>query len=152
MDLLGHGHPAPPAQLTCSDGQLACSVTAPIPREWTPNTGAAGQCVWWALNEFHQYDGLYPNTIDSAANNGNAMCLAANAAFNGWTVSSTPRADSIAVFQPGVNGALADGHVAWVTNVSGPYITISEMDAPNPFVTDTRTFIPASSVQYILAP
>ena len=31
MDLLRHGHPAPPAQLTCSDGQLACSVTAPIP-------------------------------------------------------------------------------------------------------------------------
>lgn len=123
-----------------------------VGRTVTSNTATVGQCVWWALNEFHQYDGLYPNTIDSAANNGNAMYLAANAAFNGWTVSSTPRADSIAVFQPGVNGALADGHVAWVTSVSSPYITISEMDAPNPFVTDTRTFIPASSVQYILAP
>ena len=47
---------------------------------------------------------------------------------------------------------MAAGHVAWVTNVSGPYITISEMDAPHPFVTDTRTIIPASSVRYVLAP
>jgi surface antigen len=76
-----------------------------VGRTVTSNTGAAGQCVFWALNAFHQYDGLYPNTVDTAANNGNAMYLAANAAFNGWTVSSTPRANSIAVFQPGVDGA-----------------------------------------------
>jgi surface antigen len=123
-----------------------------VGRTVSANTGVAGQCVWWVLNEFHQYDGWYPNTIDAAANNGDARYLAANAAFNGWTVSSTPRANSIAVFQPGVNGALAAGHVAWVTSVSGPYITISEMDAPHPFVTDTRTIIPASSVRYVLAP
>lgn len=59
-----------------------------------------GQCVWWVLNEFHQYDGWYPNTVDPAANNGDARYL----------------------------------------------------DAPNPYVTDTRTFIPASSVRYVLAP
>ena len=122
-----------------------------IGRTLTYNSGVVGQCVWWALNEFHQFDGLYPDTLDPA-DNGNAMYLATNATYNGWTVSSTPRANSIAVFQPGVNGALAAGHVAWVTSVSGPYITVSEMDAPNPGVTDTRTFIPASSVQYILAP
>jgi surface antigen len=122
-----------------------------IGRTLTSNSGVAGQCVWWAIQEFHQYDGMYPDTLDPA-DNGNAMYLAANAAYNGWTVSSTPRVNSIAVFQPWVDGALGDGHVAWVTGISGPYITVSEMDAPNPYVTDTRTLIPASSVQYILAP
>lgn len=122
-----------------------------IGRMLSSNSGVAGQCVWWALNEFHQYNGLYPDTI-APGNNGNAMYLAANAAYNGWTVSSTPRANSIAVFPPWVDLATGEGHVAWVTGVSGSYITISEMDAPNPYVTDTRTLIPASSVRYILAP
>ena len=122
-----------------------------IGRTLTYDSGAAGQCVWWAINEFHQYDGLYPDTLDPA-DNGNAMYLATNAAYNGWTVSSTPQVNSIAVFQPGANGAGAVGHVAWVTSVSGPDTTVSEMDFPNPYITDIRTFIPASSVQYILAP
>ena len=52
-----------------------------------PGTHPDRNHVIAALNEFPQYDGLYPNTVDSAANNGNAMYLAANAAFNGWTVS-----------------------------------------------------------------
>jgi surface antigen len=123
-----------------------------IGRTLTGNTGVPGQCVWYAIQEFHQYDGLYPDTLDPAANNGNAMYLAANAVYNGWTVSSTPRADSIAVFQPTKDGAGTDGHVAWVTSVSGPYITVSEMNFPTAGTTDTRTFIPDSSVQYILAP
>jgi surface antigen len=118
----------------------------------TYNSGSPGQCVYWALNEFHQYDGLYPDTVHSAANNGNAMYLATNAAYHGWAVSSAPRANSIAVFQPGVNGAGSVGHVAWVTGVSGRYITVSEMDFPTAYKTDNRTLIPASSVRYVLAP
>jgi surface antigen len=124
-----------------------------IGRTLASNSGVPGQCVWWAINEFHQFDGMYPDMLDPAANNGNAMYLATNAAYNGWAVSSTPRVNSIAVFQPGVNGAGSVGHVAWVTSVSGPYITVSEMNFTNgPGKTDNRTLIPASSVRYILAP
>jgi surface antigen len=123
-----------------------------IGRTLAYDSGVAGQCVWWAIYKFHQFDGLYPDTLDPA-NSGNAKYLATNAAYNGWAVSSTPRVNSIAVFQPGANGAGAVGHVAWVTSVSGPYITVSEMNFTyGPGNTDNRTLIPASSVRYILAP
>jgi surface antigen len=68
-------------------------------------------------------------------------------------VTSTPRVDSIAVFPPGVDGAESDGHVAWVTGVSGGRIIIFEMDGPAGWnVVDSRTLAPACSVSYILAP
>jgi surface antigen len=124
----------------------------------TYNSGEKGNCTWWAINEFHQFDGLYPDTLNPA-NNGNAKYWATNAGHNGWTVTSTPRVDSIAVFQPGANGAFPpDGHVAWVTAVSGSQITVTEMNfeggsPPGGFgKVDTRTLTPASSVLYILAP
>lgn len=111
------------------------------------NLGVAGNCTWWAINEFHTFSGLYPYFT------GNAKDWAASAASNGWTVISTPHQNSIAVFPPGVNGALSDGHVGWVTGVSGSKITISEMNGPAGFgKVDTRTLTPASSVRYILAP
>ncbi len=127
-------------------------TTASTGRTLTYNEGDAGNCTWWAINEFHAYSGLYPDLSDPA-NNGNAEYWATNAVYNDWTVSSTPRTDSIAVFPPGVNGALSDGHVAWVTNVSATQITISEMNGPAGWnKVDTRTLTPATSVRYILAP
>ena len=63
------------------------------------NEGATGQCTWWAINEFHAFDGLYPNLV-APGNNGNAQYWAGNAIYNGWTVTATPRVDSIAVFPP----------------------------------------------------
>jgi surface antigen len=116
------------------------------------NEGAQGYCTWWAIDQFHADTDLYPNFFDPA-NNGNAEYWTTDAAYNGWTVTGTPRADSIAVFLPGVNGAESDGHVAWVTAVSGPHITITEMNGPAGWnVVDTRTITPAPSVTYILAP
>ena len=63
------------------------------------------------------------------------------------------------MFQPGANGAFPpDGHVAWVTAVSGSQITVTEMNfeggsPPGGFgKVDTRTLTPKSSVLYILAP
>jgi surface antigen len=118
----------------------------------TYNEGARGYCTWWAIGQFHAYTGLYPDFFDPA-NNGNAEYWTTDAAYNGWTVTSTPRVDSIAVFTPGVNGAESDGHVAWVTAVSGPRVTITEMNGPAGWnVEDTRTITPAPSVTYILAP
>jgi surface antigen len=111
------------------------------------NLGAVKNCTWWAINEFHAFSGLYPYFT------GNAKDWAASAASNGWTVISTAQLNSIAVFPPGVNGALSEGHVAWVTGVSGSQITISEMNGPAGFgKVDTRTLTPTSSVRYILAP
>jgi surface antigen len=114
--------------------------------------GADGECTWWAISQFHAHAGRYPDLTDPA-DNGNAEYWASNAVYNGWTVVSTPEVDSIAVFPPGVNGAESDGHVAWVTSVSGAEITISEMNGPAGWdQVDTRMLIPASSVRYILAP
>lgn len=111
-----------------------------------------GYCTWWAIYLFRDYTGLYPDFLDPA-NDGDAGYWAIDAAYNGWTVTSTPRADSIAVFQPGVDGADYEGHVAWVTAVSGSQITMSEMNGPAGWdAVDTRTLTPDASVVYILAP
>ncbi|MEO9138148.1 MAG: CHAP domain-containing protein, partial [Jatrophihabitans sp.] len=141
-----------------SPGLNRCSIPTPPPStvktglKASGNEGTAGQCTWWAINEFHTHSGLYPYLIDSV-DNGNAQYWATNAAHDGWTVSAVPRVDSIVVFPPGVNGALGDGHVAWVTGVAGGRITFTEMNGPaGPFNVDTRTVTPAASVRYILAP
>ncbi len=118
----------------------------------TSNEGQAGQCTSWAITKFHAFTGLYPYLI-KPGNNGDAQYWAGNAAYDGWTVTATPRINSIVVFPPGVNGAEPDGHVAWVTKVSGGQITFTEMNgSQGPFTTDTRTVTPAASVRYILAP
>ena len=116
------------------------------------NEGATGYCTWWAIEEFHAYTGVYPDFYDPA-NDGNAGYWATDATYDGWTVTGTPQTDSIAVFPPGVDGADADGHAAWVTAVSGTQITISEMNGPAGWdEIDTRVLTPGSAVRYILAP
>jgi surface antigen len=139
--------------VSSSTGSVAGDATvATTGHTLTYNEGARGYCTWWAIDQFHAYTDLYPDFFDPA-NNGNAEYWTTDAAYNGWTVTSTPRADSIAVFLPGVNGAESDGHVAWVTAVSGPRVTITEMNGPAGWnVVDTRTVTPAPSVTYILAP
>jgi surface antigen len=145
---------------TFSPGLARCSSVAPPPvgrnRGVTTNhnQGASGQCTWWADEEFHAFSGLWPDFTGN--DNNNAMYWAANARAKGWTVVATPEVDSVAVFEPGMNGAGQYGHVAWVTRVSDGQITISEMDAyfngGGPGKVDVRTIVPASGVQYILAP
>lgn len=125
-------------------------VTAATGRTASYNEGAGGQCTWWAIDQFQAFSGLYPNLIMS--NHNDAQYWAGNASYNGWTVVSTPRVDSIAVFPRFTNGAGYVGHVAWVTAVGAGTITVSEMDFPTPWRTDNRTLAPASSVRYILAP
>lgn len=117
----------------------------------THDQGQPGQCTYWADEEFHAHSGLWPDF--TGPNDGYAQYWAVNAARKGWTVTSIPEVDSVAVFPPGVNGALSDGHVAWVTAVSGNHITITEMNGTaGPYRTDTRTLVPGSSVRFILAP
>jgi peptidoglycan DL-endopeptidase CwlO len=121
-------------------------------RTLTYNEGAAGFCTWWAIQQFHAYTGVYPDFYDPA-NDGNAGYWATDAAYDGWTVTPAPRAASIAVFPPGVDGADAEGHVAWVTSVSGQQIVISEMNGLAGWgQVDTRELTPGSAVRYIPAP
>lgn len=147
-----------PGQDTWTPSIPRCSVvvTPPPPgakwgRTVSYNEGTAGQCTWWAINEFHAYTGRFPNLV-RPGNDGDAQYWAGNAAYNGWTVSATPRVNSIAVFLPGVDNAGSVGHVAWVTAVNGKTITVSEMNYLGPYKIDHRTLAPASSVRYILAP
>jgi surface antigen len=114
-----------------------------------------GQCTDWAERSFHAWTGTYINTLGINGTSGNALDWAYNAAHRGWTVGSVPRIGSIAVFQPGVDGADGYGHVAWVTQVypSQNAIEVSEWNFTyGPYKTDTRRVSPAFRVgglQYI---
>lgn len=143
---------------TYSPGLPECSGGSPPPPvratglTTSGDQGAAGQCTWLADYMFHAYSGLWPNFVWTV-DNGNAEYWAQNAAHNGWTVTSTPSVDAIAVFQPGQNGAGSVGHVAWVTAITGSTITIYEMNGTaGPYHTDYRSLVPAAGVRYILAP
>ena len=111
------------------------------------NEGYAGSCVYYVMDRFHQMTGVYPKAF------GDARYLASGAAASGWTVSTRPRVNSIAIFQPGQNGAGAPtGHAAWVEQIAGNQIYIAEMNAPNPYVITHRWLTPAAGVQYIYVP
>jgi surface antigen len=113
----------------------------------TYNEGYAGSCVYYVMDRFHQMTGVYPKAF------GDARYLASGAAASGWTVGNKPRVTSIAIFQPGQNGAGAPtGHAAWVEQISGNQIYIAEMNAPTAFVVTHRWLTPASGVQYIYVP
>jgi len=148
-----------PGNLTWTPSIPRCGTTPPPPppsgatvgRTVSYNEGASGQCTWWAIDRFHAFSGYYPNFV-AAGNNGDARYWGGNAVLNGWTVTATPRVNSIVVFQPYTNGAGAVGHVAWVTAVSGSSITFTEMNYVAWNSVDTRTVTPVSSVRYILAP
>ncbi|GLV57042.1 hypothetical protein KDH_38800 [Dictyobacter sp. S3.2.2.5] len=73
-----------------------------------------GNCVWWAWEQWHLLG------YDLPINWGNAADWATNAARSGFTVGTTPRVGSIAVFPvaDGTWAASAAGHVAFVTSVS----------------------------------
>jgi len=108
----------------------------------------SGQCTWWAEQQAAKYTGVFPRI------GGDARYWAANASANRWHVDGTPRIGSVAVFQPGVAGAGAYGHVAWVTEVypSRNAIAITEMNYVGPGLVDRRVVSPASGVyglQYI---
>jgi surface antigen len=110
------------------------------------NEGYAGSCVYYALERFHQYTGVYPRAF------GDARYLATGAAASGWATGSSPRINSLVVFQPGQNGAGSPtGHVAWVEQVAGNQIYIGEMNAPSPYVVTHRWMTPVSGVRYVYA-
>src|SRR4051794_18329617 len=81
------------------------------------NPYAGGGCTAWA----------WKNRQDLPHHLGNAKSWAANAAAAGFPVDGVPEVGAIAVYQPHVYGAFAPyGHVAFVTEVHGSTIRISE--------------------------
>jgi surface antigen len=112
------------------------------------NWATAGQCTWGALDKWYQSEGYYPGGWT-----GNASGWAYGAANAGYTVSSTPRARSIVVMQPGVHGSSSAGHVGWVTAVNGNQVTIVEMNAmAGAYNYNTRTLTNTGGMKYIYAP
>jgi surface antigen len=108
-----------------------------------------GQCTWYADKMFHLWN-IYGSYVGWG---GDARYWAHNAAAVGWRVGTTPRVGSIAVFQPGVDGAGSAGHVAWVRqfypNLNS--VLVSEMNFPRLGVEDYRLISPGSrsGLQYI---
>jgi hypothetical protein len=107
-----------------------------------------GECTYWADQEFGRFTGgVYLNVL------GPAYLWANEAQAGGWTVTATPEVDSVVVFPPGEDGAdKEDGHVAWVEQVSGSKIYVSEMHAPEKGVEDHRWYTVTPNLRFILAP
>lgn len=74
-----------------------------------------GQCTWYAWGRARELTGK------ELPCRGNAYTWYSTMASNGYSVGSTPKENSIAVWQKG-----AYGHVAYVEGVSGDSVTISE--------------------------
>jgi surface antigen len=144
-------------------GERTCSASTPVPAPTTSptspgtptatrgatisyNGGYDGSCVYYVMDRFQKLTGVYPKAL------GDAKYMATSAASYGWTVSTTPRVDSIAIFQPGQNGASAPyGHATWVEQVSGERIYVGEMNAPTSGVITHRWVTPVAGVRYIYA-
>ena len=90
------------------------------------NPGTDGQCTWGAAQKWFEASGSYP------AFRGDARAWRDSAIAAGWTVVDDAQDRSIVVFQPGIAGASAVGHVAWVDSVSqrpdGRWIHVTEMN------------------------
>jgi surface antigen len=90
------------------------------------NPGTVGQCTWGAAQKWFEASGSHP------AFRGDALAWRDSAIAAGWTVVDEAQDRSIVVFQPGIAGASAYGHVAWVDSVSqradGRWIHVTEMN------------------------
>lgn len=88
-----------------------------------PNPGWPGSCVWYVFQVRPDLRGIpkYPYAAE--------MALAAHQ--GGFTVSNVARLHSVAVFQPGIQGANSmAGHVALVVAIRGGYFLVAGMAQP----------------------
>ena len=110
--------------------QVTCSFPprpnlTPVPSWWYP----AGQCTYWAANQWKAATGKLPSW------KGNAKDWDDNAAAQKWRVTGAPAPRSVVVWEKGVTGNInygSLGHVAWVESISyrsdGWYLTVTEMN------------------------
>ncbi len=80
------------------------------------NRAAFGWCVWYAQTQ----------RMDIQLR-GDAWQEATNAATDGYRTGNQPQVGALVVFQPGVEGAGSEGHIAYVVAVSGTRIEVREM-------------------------
>ena len=96
-------------------------------------SGAWGNCVWWALYRRPDIINAHFDSINANWDN-EPYKWDSYASQKGYTVSGVPKAGSIAIFEPGVQGASSLGHVAYVTDVADTpptntsNFTVSEMN------------------------
>lgn len=108
---------------------------------------AFGQCTYFVAKSLSWVPGGWIK-----GNWGNAKDWAQNAQAQGYTVSSTPVAGAIAVWDGSAN-ASSDGHVAIVQSVANGIPTVQEMNVNGNNVVDTRTIADTRGiVGYILPP
>ena len=89
------------------------------------DAGYAGQCTWYVWGRVNEVnDGKYTGY---ALPTGNASSWFATARAKGFDVGSTPRANSIVVY----NDASGYGHVAYIESINGENICFSDGNTGN---------------------
>lgn len=131
--------------------KVACAFPArPALTAPTRNMFAARNCTWYAAEKWRAATGKFPSW------SGNAKDWNNNAAPQGWTVTGAPAPRSVVVFEPGVQGAAAAGHVAWVNSISyradGWYLNVTEMNFAVRGGISSRTVKHGPGMSYIWAP
>ena len=154
-------HRTRPLAVLAATGLLAGMAPAPAAadtvrtpgRTQASNPGTPGQCTWGAAQEWFDASGSYP------AMHGDALQWRDSAAAAGYAVVDDAQDRSIVVFQPGVGGASAVGHVAWVDSVAnrpdGRWIHVTEMNNTSlggPGVFDDRDVKSVAGMSYVLMP
>lgn len=114
------------------------------------NTGAAGNCTWYAYDRFKKFSGVYPNL------SGDAHVWNDRAQERGWLVRSGPSTQSVVVFERNVQGSGSVGHVAWVDamekRADGTYVHVAEMNYKGLGVISNRWVKHVPGMSYIMAP
>jgi surface antigen len=100
------------ATVTHQDGYDPGSGIVPLSAGGAYDHFAFGQCTYYASIRYHELTGKWVPWL------GNAYQWAYEASGFGWVVSPKPRAPSIIVLQPGVQGAGWFGHVAIVESIN----------------------------------
>lgn len=109
----------------------------------------SGQCTWYASFRYHQLTGKWVMPTW-----GDAHSWSANAAKDGWIVSTKPMLPSIICLQANVQGAGSLGHVAIVDsiNLDGSVSTSGLNWAGNQSTPTKVTFRPGGGVTFIAYP
>lgn len=87
-----------------------------------------GECTWYAQYRWTNTGpqprphALYPGVY------GNAYLWYPQAISAGYSVGTSPANDAIAILQPYVQGAYGNGHVAYVTSISGNNFNVDQMN------------------------
>lgn len=89
-----------------------------------PCCSNGGNCTWWAWHMAHNNWGI---TATNSPSLRDARFWASDASANGFPVTPSPAVNTIAVNTTASVGGIVYGHVAWVEQVVGDTVIVSEM-------------------------